>query len=238
MDVLKYNPRSNGSNFHKSSIKKSPASISFERVESPKKSPNNSFDSNIKTVPSNHYLERRFKAYTRAFRQVNSVVKAFNRKASPFFDQAKEDLNSFLQKSPPTSQFSKFPNEIGKSSNEKMITQRSEIQRNKSPISPHIKKLLCSPNLNSNSTKLYQDFSEDSRSIERMSSLNSKSASRPKLRTQYSHKRSVTPEFRLNISKISNNSFEKLPSIHSSTSKRKPKRLLVNLGMNMLENQC
>ncbi|CAG9313881.1 unnamed protein product [Blepharisma stoltei] len=250
MDVLKFNSRPNESDRCNSS---SPVTKISERsfinqIEKIYKSPNDSCDSNIKTVPSDHYLERRFKPYHRASRQVNSVIKTFNRRRSPYFDQAKEDLNTFLQKLPSNDQFAKSPIPPKINEDKKIQSQRSlrsENQRSREnslrEISPKMRRFLISQSLSNNSAKVYQDSLQEYKLVESISSIHSKGPiSKFKLRN---HQRYRSLEFGLNISKISDNSLEKFPVIHSheqsnsaSPNKKKPKQLLVHLGVSMSEN--
>ncbi|CAG9331481.1 unnamed protein product [Blepharisma stoltei] len=60
----------------------------------------NFLESPSKSVSSNHYLEKRFRPYLRASRHVTAVRNHFDLQSNSFFDRAKEDQKSFLQKSP------------------------------------------------------------------------------------------------------------------------------------------
>lgn len=220
----------------------------FSRLDKPNRSHTVFSEMNIKSVPSNHYLERRFKPYCKAQRQVSSVIKLFNKKTSNYFDKAKEDLKSFKHKSPPTDnncRLSLFPEPITAldsfnpdSRLKEYNSHRSLKSDNKNTresllkeMSPNRRRLLIGQSISLKS-KYCKSCGKDCKCIETITSK--------RILKSANHNRYRSLEFGLSVFKITDR--EKAKVIHSqelslssSPNKKNPRKLLVNLGLNLSE---
>lgn len=95
------------------------------------------FDGKVKKIPRSHFLEKSFRPYFRASKQVNAIKNLYKKYGKSDFDVSVEDQVRFLHKSPKNAEFkiSRVPEKDRQTYCKKSIQKPSSKLKNSSKLS-------------------------------------------------------------------------------------------------------